>query len=283
MSNILVTGADGFIGKKLVSKLKASGYHVIEHSIADGDITSASFEGYEIHHVFHLAAQTFVPASWENPKQFYNVNVMGTVNMLECCRKCNAGLTFPSTYVYGVPQFLPISERHPVNPNTPYNHSKVLCEDLCSFYHKVFGINIVVLRPFNIYGAGQSTQFLIPTILDQVLDGNVREIHVKDLVPKRDYLFVDDLISAMYLTIGKTGYHVYNVGSGMSKSVEEVILNIEKITGINKPYLSVNARRKNEIDDIVADISKITAELGWSPKFDWESGIVEMIKQIHEK
>jgi nucleoside-diphosphate-sugar epimerase len=280
MKNILVTGADGFIGKKLVLKLKKIGYNIFEHSVSDGDITTADFKFDEIDHVFHLAALTFVPASWENPAEFYRVNVLGTENVLEFCRKKNAGLTFPSTYVYGIPQTLPISEQHPIKPNTPYNHSKVLCESLCEFYNRAFGINAVILRPFNIYGAGQSPKFLIPTIINQVLDKDVAEIKVMDLLPKRDYLYVDDLIEAMCLSIGKEGYSIYNVGSGYSISVEDVIISVQNIAGIKKPYSSSGTRRMGEVDDVVADISKIKAELNWNPSYDWKTGISMMIEDV---
>lgn len=280
MKNILVTGADGFIGKRLVTKLTELGYTVFGHSISDGDIATAKFTYENVDHVFHLAGLTYVPASWEKPSEFYRVNVMGTQNILEFCRKCNASLTFPSTYVYGPPQRIPVSEQHPINPNSPYNHSKVLCESLCEFYHKSFGLNITVLRPFNIFGTGQSPQFLIPTIINQILDQNVREISVKDLSPKRDYLYVDDLIDAMCLTVGNKGYRVYNVGSGNSMSVEEVILSIQNITGIYKPYTSLNLRRINEVDNIVADISRIKRELNWKPQYSWDRAICLIVEKV---
>jgi len=280
MGNILVTGADGFIGKRLVIKLKDLGYTVLEHTIHDGDIASTTLDFQDVDHVFHLAGLTYVPYSWENPSEFYRVNVMGTQNVLEFCRKNDASLTFPSTYVYGAPITIPISERHPVNPNTPYNHSKVLCESLCEFYNKVFKIDITVLRPFNIFGAGQSPEFLIPTVINQIINQDVKEIIVKDLLPKRDYLYVDDLVEAMCITVGNKGYRVYNVGSGSSLSVEEVILSIQKISGIFKPYLSLNARRTNEVDDIIADITKIKSELNWRPKYSWNEAISLMIKDI---
>lgn len=283
IKNILVTGADGFIGRRLVLRLESLGYTVFQHSIASGDITTARFDVQDIGHVFHLAALTYVPASWENPAEFYRVNVMGTENVLEFCRKNGAGLTFPSTYVYGPPQTVPISEDHPINPNTPYNHSKVLCESLCAFYSKAFGLNITVLRPFNIFGAGQSPQFLIPTIIMQVLDPNAKEVVVKDLVPKRDYLYVDDLIGAMCLTIGASGYHVYNVASGTSMSVEDVITSVQKISGIKKPYSSQSLPRINEVDDILADITHITTELGWEPQFSWEEAVSKMIHEMSKR
>lgn len=280
MKNILVTGADGFIGKRLVKRLYELGFTVFEHNISDGDITTASFDFENISHVFHLAAMTFVPDSWKNPNEFYRVNVMGTENVLEFCRKNKISLTIPSTYVYGVPEYMPIPENHKINPNTPYNHSKVLAESLCEFYSKAFGMDIVVFRPFNIYGAGQSGQFIIPKIVSQVMDPEISEIEVMDLAPKRDYLYIDDLINAFILSINKEGYNVYNLASGKSYSVEEIILLSEQILGVNKPYKSVGQQRQGEVFDIVADISKIKTELNFVPQFDFYNGLKNMIDEI---
>lgn len=280
VKNILVTGADGFIGRRLTTRLREIGYEVFGHSKADGDIATADFNSYKADHVIHLAAMTFVPKSWENTYEFYRVNVMGTENVLEYCRKTNAGLTFLSTYVYGTPEFVPVSEEHKINPNTPYNHSKVICESLCEFYNKVFGVNVVVLRPFNIYGAGQARNFLIPIIINQYLDEKTDIINVMDLTPKRDYLYVDDLVEAISMTPGRTGYHVYNVGSGVSVSVEDVIKTILRMGSVNKPYTGNDNRRQGEIDNVVADISKIKRELGWQPKVSWETGIKKMLEEM---
>lgn len=278
---ILVTGADGFIGSRLVSKMRDNNFEVLTHSIQDGDITG-KLDFDDVHHVFHLAALTGVPESWKNPYDFYRINVLGTVNVLELCRRNNASLTFPSTYVYGKPQAIPVSEDQMANPSSPYNHSKLVCESVCEFYSKAYGLNIVVLRPFNIYGPGQSKSFIIPTIINQILDQDIASIQVKDLAPKRDYVYVDDLVQAMILTIEHEGYSIYNIGSGYSLSVEEIITSIENITNIYKPYTSLNERRENEVMDVVADIKKIKAELGWSPSITWEDGISRILKSIRK-
>jgi nucleoside-diphosphate-sugar epimerase len=281
---ILVTGADGFIGKYLVSALLERGNDVFTHSLIDGDIFNKNvlerFEG--IDHVFHLAAKTFVPESFEEPYEYFQTNVMGTVNILEYCRKQVCSITFMSTYVYGEPKYFPVDEKHPVIGMTPYHQSKILCESLCNFYSRQFNVKVVVLRPFNVFGKGQSAQFLLPKIVAQILDPEVREISVMDLKPKRDYIYIDDLINAMLLTINPAkDYSVYNVGSGISKSVEEVILDVQRATGIIKTYTSSNQPRKTEVSDCVADIAAIQKDLGFVPKYTLSSGLKAMIERIY--
>lgn len=278
--NILVTGADGFIGKRLVEKLEKIGCKVFTHTKKDGDIADCEFGYDSIDHVIHLAALTFVPASWENSKEFYRVNVMGTQNILEFCRKSGSSLTFFSTYVYGKPKSLPVKENHPVDPNTPYNHSKVMSESLCDFYNKAFNIDITVLRPFNIYGKGQSDNFLVPAIIRQVVDNSIDTISVMDLTPKRDYIYIDDLIEAVIATINQKGYNIYNLGSGYSLSVKEVIDIIQRIAKTDKPYISKNYQRKGEVNDVIADISKITSQTNWKPMYTFENGIEIMLKDM---
>src|SRR5690242_7078816 len=109
MSPVVVTGASGFVGRHLVKALRRQNESVIEHSSADGDLTRIEPQWESVRHVYHLAAKTFVPDSWIQPKQFYEVNVLGTVNVLEYCRKRGASLTLVSSYLYGRPDGLPIS------------------------------------------------------------------------------------------------------------------------------------------------------------------------------
>lgn len=276
--NILVTGSKGFIGRKLVDKLIKEGFNVFTHDSLQGDIATCDMEYEDIHHVFHLAAMTYIPKSWENTLEFYRVNIMGTANILEFCKKSKCSLTFMSTYVYGIPNSVPTSEMHKLQPNTPYNHSKILSESLCEFYNDTFNIDITILRPFNIYGEGQSEQFLIPTLIKQFLNTDNVYVEVMSLEPKRDYVYVDDVIDAMCMTIDNRGYEIYNLGSGESKSVLEIILTIKNVLNSDKGYRCKNMPRKGEILDIRADISKIYRKLGWMPKYNLEEGIRKLLE-----
>jgi nucleoside-diphosphate-sugar epimerase len=136
---VLVTGANGFIGRHLVRALRAAGHLVFTHSRGERDIANCrlNFEG--VGHVFHLAAQTFVPDSWSGPLGFYEVNVLGTVNVLEFCRSWEASLTLLSSYVYGRPAHLPISENEPLQAFNPYSHTKILAEEIGRYYEQQFG------------------------------------------------------------------------------------------------------------------------------------------------
>lgn len=284
MKSILVTGSNGFIGEALVETLKKIGFEVLKFNSSDGDIAEFDFvkryEKQEIDYVFHLAAKTFVPDSWENPLEFYKTSVLGTGQILELCRHKNIPLTFVSAYLYGLPEKLPICEDDKVKSNNPYAHSKYLAEELCRFYSEYYDVKVIIARPFNIYGKNQKDMFLIPFIIKQVLIDDV--IKVKDLYPKRDYIYLDDLIDGLVKTIeNKKRFSIYNFGSGSELSVQEIIDIIQKIAGTKKEIISEKQERPNEIMNVVADIRKAKYELGWEPKFSFEKGIKYIIEDLN--
>jgi len=279
MKKILITGSDGFLGKHLRQNLPE--YEVKTFDIADGDIVTHKFSDMGIHHAFHLAAMTSAPQSWDNPFEYYQVNMLGTVNILEYCRKTGTSMTYVNTYPYGMPKYNPIDEQHPCAPNTVYNHSKHLAEDICRFYAENYGVSVTVLRLFNLYGGGQSSSFLIPHIVKQALFNT--QIDVMDLDPKRDYVYIDDVVEALRLTIGKSGFSVYNVGSGESKSVKEVCDCVVDIIGTQKTIVSADNKRKNEVTNIQADISKIQSELGWNPATNFIDGLRKTIHHYQQE
>jgi nucleoside-diphosphate-sugar epimerase len=276
-NEILVTGATGFLGRHLVVGLQSRGLGIRQHSSADGDIATSSLPIDGVSHVFHLAGKSYVPESWRNPHDFYETNVMGTVNVLEHCRRNHAALILISSYVYGEPQRLPIGEDHPVAAANPYAHTKILAEEAARFYEQRFGVPLVIVRPFNIYGPGQRDSFLIPSIVRQVLDPSVKAVSVQDLRPKRDYLYVADAID-LFMNLLRPGVRgVFNAGSGYSVSVGEIAGLINDATGTYKPLVSAGEPRPGEIMDVVADTSRAAAELDWHPRTSLADGIAAVV------
>lgn len=285
MKKIFITGASGFIGRALKQRLLTNGYSILEMN-SNHDITVSTsfncFKSEHIDHIFHLAAKTFVPDSWRHPQSFYQTNVLGTVNVLDFCRGKSVPLTFASSYLYGQPEKLPISEDHQIKPNNPYAHSKYLSEQICQFYAKEFGVKTTIIRPFNVYGIGQSDKYLIPYIIKQALH-NV-DIKVENLLPKRDYIYLDDLVDFFVLSmIASKQFAIYNIGSGYSLSVKDVICVVQEILGINKKIVSDNRIRKNEIYDVVADISNANSDIGWSPKHSFYQGVEKIVEYEKRK
>ena len=276
-SEILVTGATGFLGRHLVEALQSQGYGVRAHSSRDGDIATCPLPIEGAAHVFHLAARSFVPESWSNPQAFYSVNVMGTLNVLEHCRGHGTSLTLISSYVYGQPRKLPVPEDHPLSAHNPYAHSKILAEELGRFYKQHYGLRIVIVRPFNLYGPGQTPPFLIPLIVEQAVDRATPAIRLKDLRPRRDYLYVDDAIELLLKTLKGTVQGTYNLGSGQSASVAEVAQLVCKAAETNKPIFSEDQPRAQEVMDVRADISRASHELDWRPSTPLAEGIAKVV------
>lgn len=277
---ILVTGAGGFIGTHLVNALLEAGHRVVRHSRQDGDIAVSPLQFEDVAHVFHLAARTFVPQSWEDPAQYYATNVLGTVNVLEFCRRSKATLTFVSSYVYGRPRRLPLNEDHPLEPFNPYSHTKIMAESVVSFYAEAFDVGVTIVRPFNVYGPGQSDLFLIPRIISQILDPAVPFIEIGDLRPRRDYIYVTDLLALLMATRQAPTRGTYNGGTGRSFSVAEVLESIRRITGIDKPVRSTGDSRANEILELVADVSRARRELNWRPVVALEDGLQQTVQWL---
>ena len=280
---ILVTGSSGFIGKNLVEELKRHNAEVVTLTYPEGKkIDMRDWQKIkkreDIDMVYHLAAKTYVPFSFENPRETYEVNVLGTLNLLELCRLRDVEkIVFVSSYVYGQPRYLPIDEEHPVQPTNPYMRSKVFGEELCRAYNIDFGIKCIIFRPFNIYGVGQSRDFLIPSIIAHLRYG---KIELKDPEPKRDFIYISDIIDA-YIKAGefKGNFEVFNIGYGKSYSVKEITEKIVQLYGKDVKINYKNERRKNEIMDTVADIRKAKEKLGWEPSVDIDAGLKSMLAQ----
>jgi nucleoside-diphosphate-sugar epimerase len=277
---VLITGATGFIGTHLKWALTASGYNVALHSSCCGDIASCELDFPDVGHVFHLAAQTFVPESWKDPLSYYRVNLLGTVNVLEFCRLNNASLTLMSSYVYGRPARLPISENEPLQAFNPYSHTKILAEEASCYYHAQFQVPVTIIRPFNIYGPGQDRRFLVPKILTQAISPEPGPIVVADLRPRRDFIFVSDLVDLLIRTAFRTEGGVFNAGSGSSLSVNEVIEMVNELLPAPKQILVEGSQRPDEVLDVVADISQARQKFDWNPRTTFRDGLRETLKAV---
>ncbi len=171
---------------------------------------------------------------------------------------------------------MPIDEKHPIAPHNPYSQSKYLCEQLISGYVRDFDLRAIIVRPFNIYGPKLNEYFLIPTIISQL---DSKEIKLKNAVPKRDYLYVDDIIDLL-IKIGKkmyTNFEVVNAGYGKSYSVRELAEMIISIANSDANIVFENVTRKGEVLDVVADISKAKNKYNWEPDVDFRTGIKKMV------
>lgn len=276
---IAITGSCGFVGSHLVKRLKELGADIIGLDIKNGiDITDwkqvRSTEQFDT--LFHLAAKSYVPDSYKYPRDFYYSNVTGTINALELCRIQKSKIVFISSYVYGVPEYLPIDEKHPTAAFNPYAQTKIIGEQLCQGYSRDFGMPAVILRPFNIYGKGQNENFLIPTMLKQAKTG---KILLKDPYPKRDYIYIDDIIDFFIkaMEYSRPGCEIFNVGTSISYSVREITEMISELFGNSIEVEFNDQRRKNEVIDTKADISKAKKELGWTPKVTIEEGLQRLV------
>ena len=279
--NVLITGASGFIGTHLRSLLRNS--HTInpialfkeDNNLIDGQISIKE----SIDSVVHLAGLSFVPDAIKNPYKMYHSNFMFTLNILDYCRRENIKeFIFMSSYIYGKPEYLPINEAHPTNIENPYGRSKLMCEEICKAYSEDYGIKVVILRPFNIFGHNQDKRFLIPTIIQQIKE-NKDHIVLKDLKPKRDYLYVKDLVSLLELIIKKKkvkSLSSYNIGSGVSHSVEDIAKKILEVFQCDKQIKDLGDIRQNEVLDCIADIKNIKNDYDWYPRYSFEEGIEDM-------
>lgn len=162
---VLLTGASGFLGKRIRKRLVEAGIECVAPSRDTLDVTRAFADFGHVDTVIHLAARTFVPDSWSQPALFWQVNAGGTINALEYCRRRRASMILVSAYCYGNPDSLPIAEHAPLRPSNPYAFSKVAAEDACRYYAADLGVPSTILRPFNIYGPGQDKRFLVPTVV----------------------------------------------------------------------------------------------------------------------
>ncbi len=279
---ILVTGGTGFVGRNLVNSLHMRGLDVVtlnDHRGKSIDIRDWQQikEMGEVGTVYHLAGITSIPYSFENPRETFEVNVAGTVNVLEFCRLHKVEkVVFASSYLYGQPQYLPVDEKHPLSPTNPYAVSKLLAENVFRAYHVYYGLKCVILRLFNLYGKGQSGNFLIPSILKQLAS---QRIELLDAEPRRDFLYITDGVEAFIkaASYSGSGFEVFNIGAGVSHKVSDIVDLAVKLAGVECSIVYRHERKKNAVMDTVADISKAKRLLQWQPQVSFEDGLRDMI------
>jgi len=275
MTKILVTGSKGFIGKQVIEHLKDN--DVIPDSVGSKRIDLKNIEEVmaikKSDIVVHLGGKTIKNLDWN---EYFNNNVIGTLNILEYCIKKNIKkMIFVSSYVYGNPKYSPIDENHPISPHNAYTKSKYLGEQLCEFYAKNSNLNVIILRPFNIFGKTLPKGFLISNLVKSIETNKKITIINKD--SKRDFLHIDDLIDVIFkMKDYDCKFEIFNVGSGKSYSFNEIIEKIEKIS-LKKLNLQYEQDEENFIDDIKADISKLNKKIKWSPKILFDEGLQKCI------
>lgn len=273
---VLVTGHTGFVGKALVRALEKRNYTVLGCSTSTGQNLCSphwheSLPDVDISHVFHVAAATRISKSWHEPKAFFDSNVCATQHVLDFCLARSVPLTYASAYVYGQPLHLPIDEDHPVRPNNPYAHSKYIAEQLCSFYGQYAGLQLKIARLFNIYGEGQSADFVIPHILRQMLDTGSVQLHSNT---RRDFIHVDDVVEALICLMQGDGAHtIYNVGSGLSYSLSEIVDMAASALGVLGRVELAGEPRPHDIADVVADTTRLKQDFCWQCTIDMREGL----------
>jgi len=310
---ILVTGAGGFIGSHLTERLaedghevrafvrynsllargwlegspSAGGVEIFAGDIRDMDSVRRAMEGREA--VFHLASLIGIPYSYLSPLAYIKTNTEGTYNVLEAARDLGvARVVHTSTSeIYGTAQYVPINEKHPVNPQSPYAATKAAADQMALAYCRSFGLPVTVVRPFNTYGPRQSARAVIPTIVSQLLAGRAK-IRLGSVTPTRDLNFVSDTVNG-FVTIGlaeAAAGEIVNLGSGKEISVGDLARKIARIIGRELEIEQDPARmrpEKSEVERLLADASKAYSLTGWKPEVTLEDGLRRTIEWIAER
>jgi NAD dependent epimerase/dehydratase len=310
MKNILVTGADGFIGSHLTEMLYNRGYNVKGLSqynsfnnwgwleglscknkieILTGDIRDFNYcknitKNTDV--IFHLAALIAIPFSYIAPESYLETNVKGTLNICQAAmeNKVSRIIHTSTSEVYGTAKYVPIDESHPLQPQSPYSASKIAADALAmSFYHS-FNLPLTIARPFNTYGPRQSARAVIPTIITQIASGK-KEIKLGDTSPTRDFNYVEDCCRALILvaehneTIGET----INIGSNSEISILNTVKLIKELMSSDINFISDEQRlrpKKSEVFRLWCDNRKIKKLVGYEPEFSIKDGLRKTIDWI---
>lgn len=310
---VLVTGADGFIGSHLTEMLVVEGCKVkalsqynsfnnwgwleqvaclADIEVLSGDIRDPHYcthitKGVDV--VFHLAALIAIPYSYIAPTSYVDTNVTGTLNICQAARDngCQKVIHTSTSEVYGSALYIPIDEKHPLQPQSPYSASKIGADNMAMSFFNAFDLPLAIARPFNTYGPRQSARAVIPTIITQIANG-AKEIMVGDLSPTRDFNFVTDTCRG-FIAIAQsdeTVGEVVNIGSNFEISIAETFDLIKKIMRSEVHFL-VDPQRirpeKSEVQRLWCDNTKINRLTGFEPAFSLEEGLTKTINWFTDK
>ncbi len=304
---VLITGADGFIGSHLVealhkkgAKIRALSYYNSfnywgwleslncqkEIEIVSGDIRDPFYckeISKDIDIIFHLAALIAIPYSYVAPQNYIETNVVGTLNMCQAAldNKCERILCTSTSEVYGTAQYVPIDEKHPLQPQSPYSASKIGADSIALSYYNAFNLPLTIVRPFNTYGPRQSLRAVIPNIICQMVEGK-EEIKLGDTRPTRDFNFVKDTCKGMIMlaesnnTLGRT----INIGSGKEISILDLFFLLKELTDSKTKIVvdEVRIRPENsEVFRLNCDNALIKELTGFEPSYSLKQGLLESI------
>jgi len=315
MKKVLITGADGFIGSHLTEALVEKGYDVrafvcynsfnsygwldiVSNDIKNkieffpGDIRDPNgvreaMNGIDI--VFHLAALIAIPFSYHSPDSYIDTNVKGTLNIIQAARdnKVKRILVTSTSEVYGTAQFVPITELHPKQPQSPYSASKIGADAIADSFYRSFNLPITIVRPFNTFGPRQSARAVIPTIISQLLNG-ATEIKLGDIAPTRDLLFVKDTVDG-FLKIAQCNEligHEVNIATQSEISVGDLAQNLINIINPSAKIITDTQRLrpgKSEVFRLFGSNEKLKSYTDWSQKFTLMDGLKETIDWFSKK
>ena len=314
MKNILLTGGDGFIGSHLAEALVRSGYNLrafvlynsynswgwLDHCADDvkgkfevfaGDIrdphgVKQAMKGCDA--VLHLAALIAIPYSYHSPDTYVDTNIKGTLNVLQAARELGVGRVVhtSTSEVYGTARFVPITEEHPLQGQSPYSATKIAADQLAYSFYASFGLPVVIVRPFNTYGPRQSARAVIPTIITQIANG-AREIKLGAVSPTRDFNYVKDTVSGFIaaLNSGKGTGEVVNVGSNFEISIGDTARMIAEVMNANIEITMDQARLRpenSEVERLLADNTKAKYLFGWHPEYGSKEGLRSGLKATAE-
>lgn len=313
MKKILVTGADGFIGSHLCENLIENGFsvraltlynsfnswgwldkskHINKIEIISGDIrddSSALRATENCDCIINLAALIAIPYSYEAPGSYVETNVKGTLNLLNACvrNKIKLFIQTSTSEVYGTAQTIPISEQHPLNPQSPYAASKVASDNLALSYFYSFNLPVVVARPFNTFGPRQSLRAVIPNLIVQLLSKN-KKVYIGNINTTRDFNYVLDTTNAFISILNnyqKCLGQIINIGSGYEISIKEIFHLMTKVLN-KKKNLIIEQRRlrpsKSEVLRLVCDSKKLVKLTKWKAKNSGKKNFVKGLTKTIE-